>query len=85
MQSFRNRSGEPDPIILAAAAWLAVGLVLLGLTPLPPHDPRYGWSVMFWLLIAPSVLYASAYVSAAVHGQALRGCTPRSKRRPFKH
>lgn len=58
MQRFRNSQGEPDPIILAAATWLAAGLVLLGLTPLPPHDPRYGWSVMFWLLIAPSAVLA---------------------------
>ncbi|HEX7129498.1 MAG TPA: hypothetical protein VF217_05430 [Rhodanobacteraceae bacterium] len=61
MQTFRNVRREPDALTLAAIAWLAAGLVLLGLTPLPLHDPRYGWSLAFWLLVAPVVLLASRH------------------------
>ncbi|MBS0432193.1 MAG: hypothetical protein JSS21_07275 [Proteobacteria bacterium] len=61
MQSFRKPSREPDAIILCAAAWLAAGLVLLGLTPLPLHDPRHGWSLAFWLLAAPATLLAAIH------------------------
>lgn len=45
----------PDPITLAAATWLACGIVMLGLTPLPLHDATLGWSPAFWLLAAPAV------------------------------
>ena len=47
---------ELDPLTLAAATWLACGIVLLGLTPLPLRDPTTGWSPAFWLLAAPAVL-----------------------------
>lgn len=56
MPSPRNRNIPPDALSLAAATWLAAGIVLLGLTPLPLHDPRYGWSLSFWLLVAPAAL-----------------------------
>lgn len=47
---------QPDAFTLAAGTWLASGLVLLGLTPLPLRDPVWGWSPVFWLLAAPCVL-----------------------------
>ncbi|MGN6312506.1 MAG: hypothetical protein ACTHMO_01960 [Rhodanobacteraceae bacterium] len=61
MQTFRDPRRNPDALTLAAATWLATGLVLLGLTPLPLHDPRYGWSLAFWLLVAPVVLLTSRH------------------------
>ena len=45
-----------DPLTLAAGTWLACGLVLYGLTPLPLHDAALGWSPAFWLLAAPLML-----------------------------
>ena len=47
---------QPDPLALAIATWLACGIVLLGLTPLPLHDANLGWSPAFWLLVAPGLL-----------------------------
>jgi hypothetical protein len=58
MQTFR-KPREPDALTLAAATWLAAGLVLLGLTPLPLHDPHYGWSLAFWLVAAPAAILAT--------------------------
>jgi len=55
MQTFR----DPDVLTLAAATWLAVGLVLLILTPLPAHDAQHGWSIAFWLLAAPAAALAA--------------------------
>ncbi|HEX5959730.1 MAG TPA: hypothetical protein VFY97_00610 [Rhodanobacteraceae bacterium] len=52
MQAPRN----PDPMTLAAGTWLAAGLVLYGLTPLPLRDATLGWSAAFWLLGAPALL-----------------------------
>lgn len=44
---------------LIAMAWLAVGALLLLLTPLSAHSEALGWSPVFWLLLAPaSVLVA---------------------------
>lgn len=44
---------------LIAMAWLAVGTLLLLLTPLSGHSESLGWSPVFWLLLAPaSVLVA---------------------------
>ena len=83
MQTFHRRR-EPDALTLAAATWLAAGLVLLGLTPLPLHDPRYGWSLAFWLLAAPVVVYASLRMRVPVHGQALRGRTAHGSQRPLR-
>lgn len=55
-----SRRSEPptafDPLTLAAGTWLACGVVLYGLTPLPLHDATLGWSPAFWLLAAPCLL-----------------------------
>lgn len=59
MRTYRNAHREPDALVLAAATWLAAGVVLLGLTPLPLHDAHYGWSLAFWLLAAPSAILAA--------------------------
>lgn len=45
-----------DPILLGAGTWLACGIVLLGLTPLPLRDAQLGWSFTFWALAAPLVV-----------------------------
>ena len=63
MQSFR-KPREPDALTLATATWLAAGAVLSGLTPLPLHDPRYGWSLTFWLIAAPIALLAALHPRA---------------------
>jgi hypothetical protein len=55
MQIFRNA----DALTLAAATWLAAGLVLLLLTPMPAHDAQHGWSVAFWLIAAPAAVLAA--------------------------
>ncbi|HEX5952318.1 MAG TPA: hypothetical protein VFY94_04000 [Rhodanobacteraceae bacterium] len=47
---------ERDPLALGAGTWLACGVVLYGLTPLPLHDAALGWSPAFWLLAAPCLL-----------------------------
>lgn len=56
----RHARSEPTPqhdaLTLAAATWLACGVVLFGLTPLPWRDAALGWSPAFWLLAAPCVL-----------------------------
>jgi|SRR5690348_2185934 len=49
----RTAVAIPDPILLGAATWLACGVVLLGLTPLPLRVPQIGWSFSFWALAAP--------------------------------
>ena len=55
-----SRRSEPpiafDPLALAAGTWLACGIVLYGLTPLPLRDAALGWSPAFWLLAAPCLL-----------------------------
>jgi len=61
-----QKSREPDALTLAALAWLAVGFVLLGLTPLPAHDATYGWSPAFWLIVAPAALLAVLHPRAAL-------------------
>ncbi|GAA0905073.1 hypothetical protein KR767_06970 [Luteibacter anthropi] len=44
---------------LIALAWLAVGSLLLVLTPLSARSDALGWSPLFWLVLAPaSVLLA---------------------------
>jgi hypothetical protein len=44
---------------LIALAWLAVGTLLLLLTPLSAHSESLGWTPAFWLMLAPaSVLVA---------------------------
>jgi hypothetical protein len=57
-------AAEHDPLTLTAATWLAGGIVLLGLTPLPLHDATLGWSAAFWLLVAPFLLLVARYVFA---------------------
>lgn len=56
----RSESTHPhDVLMLAAATWLACGIVLFGLTPLPWRDATLGWSPAFWMLVAPCVLLAA--------------------------
>jgi hypothetical protein len=44
---------------LIALAWLAVGTLLLLVTPLSGHSDALGWTPVFWLILAPaSVLVA---------------------------
>jgi len=44
---------------LIALAWLALGTLVLLLTPLSGHSESLGWTPVFWLVIAPaSVLVA---------------------------
>ena len=44
---------------LIAMAWLALGTLLLLLTPLSGHSDSLGWTPVFWLMLAPaSVLVA---------------------------
>jgi len=52
-----------DVLTLTAATWLACGIVLFGLTPLPWRDATLGWSPAFWLLAAPCLLLAARRVS----------------------
>lgn len=55
---------DPDALTLAAATWLACGVVLLGLTPLPLHAATGGWSLAYWLLGAPAlVLITKAWLA----------------------
>lgn len=75
---------QPDPLNLAAGFWLASGVVLLGLTPLPLHDTTAGWSATFWLVLAPALALAlrmvcmrrpcrgSGAVTWAPHGRGMR-------------
>src|SRR5574337_921736 len=68
---------QPDPLTLAAATWLACGIVLLGLTPLPLHDPILGWSPAFWLLAAPGLLLIARRAFAPRLGSSARRSTCR--------
>jgi hypothetical protein len=44
---------------LIAMAWLALGTLVLLVTPLSGHSETLGWTPVFWLLLAPaSVLVA---------------------------
>jgi hypothetical protein len=53
----RSEAAAPhDALALAAATWLACGVVLFGLTPLPWRDATLGWTPAFWLLVAPCLL-----------------------------
>lgn len=53
-----------DPLILAAATWLACGMVLYGFSPLPLHDATLGWSAAFWLLAAPALVLLLRWLAA---------------------
>jgi hypothetical protein len=67
MRSLRDPNRQPDALALAAATWLAAGVVLLLLTPLPAHDARTGWSTAFWLLAAPAAMLAIRLALCADH------------------
>lgn len=56
MARSRVAAAVPDPVVLGAGTWLACGIVLLWLTPLPLRDPQLGWSFTFWALAAPLVV-----------------------------
>lgn len=58
----------PDPITLGASTWLACGIVLLGLTPLPLRDPHLGWSFTFWALAAPLVVLLARRLRSRLSG-----------------
>lgn len=58
----RNQRPRSDALTLGAGTWLAIGLVLLVLTPLPLHVARYGWSLAFWLIGAPVVILVALAV-----------------------
>ncbi|HJP98719.1 MAG TPA: hypothetical protein VJ862_09175 [Rhodanobacteraceae bacterium] len=64
----------PDPLTLGTATWLACGIVLLGLTPLPLRDAQLGWSFTFWAVAAPALLLLARYACAGKSGllQAVR-------------
>lgn len=64
-QTTRCPDPHPDGMTLAAATWLASGVVLLGLTPLPLHDADWGWSPAFWLLAAPALLLGAKRIVQA--------------------
>jgi hypothetical protein len=79
---------QADPLILAAATWLASGLVLLGLTPLPLHDAHLGWTATFWLVLAPTILLGvrawltrTRRVAAASPARSRQGLSPRPQLR----
>lgn len=64
---------QPDAIALTGVTWLACGIVLFGLTPLPLHDAGAGWSLAYWLLVAPIVLLlARRWAIAPAGRKALR-------------
>ncbi|HEX7325996.1 MAG TPA: hypothetical protein VF292_11695 [Rhodanobacteraceae bacterium] len=69
----------PDAITLAAWTWLACGCVLLGLTPLPLHAGGWGWSPLFWLLLAPASLLCARCLCA--RGMALPDAHARGRAR----
>lgn len=50
-----------------ALAWLAVGASLLVLTPLDAHDESWGWTPLFWLLLAPLSLLAAMQPTWPLH------------------
>lgn len=58
---------ESDPLTLAAGTWLACGMVLYGLTPVPLHDATLGWSPAFWLLAAPLLLLVAKHLLVPWH------------------
>lgn len=70
---------EFEPLTLTAATWLACGMVLYGLTPLPLRDANLGWSTAFWLLAAPAILLLARRFFAPSHSKRLlRKVRPKS-------
>ena len=71
-----RRSESPialDPLTVAAGTWLACGMVLYGLTPLPLRNAALGWSPAFWLLAAPCLLLvARRAFGLRIHSQSQR-------------
>lgn len=47
---------QPDVLTLAGGTWLAAGVVVYLLTPLPFRDAAWGWTPAFWLLLAPAIV-----------------------------
>ena len=45
-----------DPAFLLAGTWLAAGVAVFGLTPLPLHNVAWGWTPAFWALAAPALM-----------------------------
>jgi hypothetical protein len=41
---------------LMALGWLFAGAVLLAFTPLRAHSEQWGWTPVFWLVLAPASL-----------------------------
>lgn len=78
--SLRHEPSGFDPLTLAAATWLAGGIVLLGLTPLPLRDPALGWSPAFWLLAAPALLLLAKLALAPGRSRAPGRCNIRAPR-----
>lgn len=70
---------EIAPLTLIATSWLACGVVLYGLTPLPLHDATLGWSPAFWLLAAPLLLLVAKHLLVPWH---LRASSHRHARPP---
>lgn len=55
----------PRCLSLLATVWLALGVFLLALTPLPAHTEQLGWSPLFWLAMAPASMLAGCRVRGA--------------------
>lgn len=75
-----------DPAFLATGTWLAAGVVVFGLTPLPLHSAAWGWTPAFWALAAPALMlfarYVSAFTAAPLAPTARLSCTyPRATAR----
>lgn len=79
---------QADAVTLAAGTWLASGLVLLGLTPLPLHDASAGWTTPFWLVLAPAIMLGvrawftrtrCASSAARAHSWQVRNARPRDR------
>lgn len=76
----RSEAAAPlDALTLAAATWLACGIALFGLTPLPWHDATLGWSPVFWMLAAPCVLLVARRAFPSQGHE-----TPRQQGRPIQ-
>lgn len=69
-----------DALTLVAATWLACGIVLFGLTPLPWRDAIFGWSPAFWLVAAPVLLLVARRTFPA-RTEATPRCQARSVQR----
>jgi hypothetical protein len=73
---------EYDALTLASTTWLACGLVLLVLTPLPLHTATLGWSPAFWLLLAPALVLCTRRLSMRWHSLVRRAPSAHRASRP---